>query len=516
MANLTSIDGNWAGGCTLGGHWIYLKVRFAGAQGWGQGTFGTIWHWHEESELEGLRWQLPLVQFRLTRWRQTMSFEGRYDSTQITGRVTRGDDSASFRLVRVSDTDLNRTIAEVSGCYELEPGRFVSVGLLTEFVNSLAYTDWATGRVAQMYPSSQNSFFSGPGLQVPYPKDVEIAFSQGADGRANELTWSEKGARSLKARKVHFTQEEVRFASDDVTLSGTLTKPLGEGPHPAIVCVHGSGPQPRGGSWPLPDLFAYHGAAVLTYDKRGVGGSTGDWQQASLDDLTRDALAGVRLLKERPDIRPDRIGMFGISQAGWIEPWAAARSSDVAFIIVMSGSGTPGYLQDIYRQTNWLRAFGVPEPDVIRVMNAWKLLYDYLLWGKSKDVLDAAVAELQKDPETEDMAPCDSNHIPPFMRKFGFEFDPTPVWEKVKCPVLLLYGETDSVVDTAVSVPLISAALRRGGASDVTVKVFPNCGHMLWVVGKDELPGTPNSPGFAPNVGRTVAEWLEKHTGADH
>lgn len=110
---------------------------------------------------------------------------------------------------------------------------------------------------------------------------------------------------------------------------------------PAIIFHEGSGDWTRDDTWysrPV-DLFLKHGIAVLLYDKRGVGSSTGDWHTSSYTDLADDLLAGVRLLKSRRDINSRQIGVRGFSQGGWIASLAASRSRDVSFIHYISPSG---------------------------------------------------------------------------------------------------------------------------------------------------------------------------------
>jgi dipeptidyl aminopeptidase/acylaminoacyl peptidase len=140
--------------------------------------------------------------------------------------------------------------------------------------------------------------------------------------------------------------ETITFQNGDVTLAGTLDLPVGEGPFPAIVTIHGSGPTTRHDIYNLnfSHFFVQHGYAVLRYDKRGAGESTGKYQgvgtedgEATLNDLADDALAGVEFLKNHDLIDPDMIGLVGHSQAGWIIPLAASKSPDLSFVIVSSG-----------------------------------------------------------------------------------------------------------------------------------------------------------------------------------
>jgi pimeloyl-ACP methyl ester carboxylesterase len=136
----------------------------------------------------------------------------------------------------------------------------------------------------------------------------------------------------------HPSTEELRWQNGPVELVGTLHLPTGDGPHPAAVFLHGAG------GWTREDeLFRVHaerlaarGLALLIYDKRGCGASTGDWRQASFEDLARDALGAVALLREDPRIRGHTIGIFATSQGGTIALLAAERSRDIAFLATLS------------------------------------------------------------------------------------------------------------------------------------------------------------------------------------
>src|SRR6185503_9539490 len=122
--------------------------------------------------------------------------------------------------------------------------------------------------------------------------------------------------------------EEVVISSGDAKLAGTLLLPRAKGPHPAIILLHGSGPLTRYSFGPYPHFFTSLGFAVLIYDKRGAGVSTGLRMDASTgtvmkaafypDDLANDALAALRFLQQREDIDPKRIGFWGSSEGGML------------------------------------------------------------------------------------------------------------------------------------------------------------------------------------------------------
>src|SRR5262249_28393983 len=109
------------------------------------------------------------------------------------------------------------------------------------------------------------------------------------------------------------------------------------------------------------DRLARHGIASLAFDKRGTGESTGDWHLADFDVLAEDVLAGVQWLRRHPRIRPDKVGLLGISQAGWIIPLAASRCQDIAFIVPISGGAVMPAEQDLWHRRQDLEFLGVPE-----------------------------------------------------------------------------------------------------------------------------------------------------------
>jgi uncharacterized protein len=137
--------------------------------------------------------------------------------------------------------------------------------------------------------------------------------------------------------------QAVQFSNEGATLAGTLWLPEGTGPHPAILYVHGSGRQTRSSAAGVAAHFNALGIAVLGYDKRGVGESGGDYvgrnngTEQNLTLLARDAAAGLAFLQAHPSVDRGQIGLWGVSQAGWIVPAAAVINGGVAFTILQSG-----------------------------------------------------------------------------------------------------------------------------------------------------------------------------------
>ncbi|HLH32743.1 MAG TPA: hypothetical protein VKY31_16195, partial [Terriglobia bacterium] len=174
-----------------------------------------------------------------------------------------------------------------TGVYQWEPNAFLYVQMWSEFTgkNQLVAFD-ESGEVRTLYPIDRDRFFAGPGAAVPTAIESRIDFQRNGEGKVISLTWRKEGASPRTARLVEIEKrEDVAFSNGGIRLAGTLISPMIAGKHPAIVLVQGSGAEDREYMLPFARFLIRHGVAILGYDKRGVGGSTGDWNTASFDDL---------------------------------------------------------------------------------------------------------------------------------------------------------------------------------------------------------------------------------------
>jgi alpha-beta hydrolase superfamily lysophospholipase len=154
------------------------------------------------------------------------------------------------------------------------------------------------------------------------------------------------------ARKQEVVVEDVHIRHGDNLLAGSLYRPDCSGRHPAIALVLGSGARDRnygGTGLALGRHFARNGVVCLAWDKPGVGKSTGDFNAQTFQDRAEESLAAVRFLRERPDVRPDEVGLWGHSQGGMVAPLAASLSDQVAFVIEVSGWQGVAWRQDAVR-----------------------------------------------------------------------------------------------------------------------------------------------------------------------
>jgi pimeloyl-ACP methyl ester carboxylesterase len=296
-----------------------------------------------------------------------------------------------------------------------------------------------------------------------------------------------------------YGQANVTFRNDSVSLSGTLFTPAGPEPHPAIVILQGSGPESRWGTARfLADRFARHGVAALIYDKRGVGGSSGDWTRSDFHDLARDALAGIHLLQRTRGINQKEIGVYGHSQGGSIAPLIASTSSDVAFVISGAGSGVPMYEAEINSLTNQARARGVSGSDLEDAVTYIKMFVDVARTGTGVTALDSATARVRTKPWFRFVAPPPkSNYWWAFFQHVG-DYDPAKAWERVHVPVLIIQAEHDYTVPVQQSIVNIDRALTKAGNADYTILMLPRASHTFNI---NPEPGQPFewwhvAPGF--------------------
>jgi len=324
------------------------------------------------------------------------------------------------------------------------------------------------------------------------------------------LAFGRVGAKELP--RPAFTQEEVSFRSGGNTLRGVLVLPKTRGPHPAVAFVHGSGALDRN-DWTLhPALrehLARHGIASLCWDKPGVGASSGDWTRQSFHDRAQEAIDALKFLKGRADIDRKHVGLWGISQGGWICPLAASLSPDVAFLILVSAPAGTLEEQDLYRVAQAMRADSMSEGDIEKALGFARRRIELVRSG-SYEKLDAAQREVSDARWFRDYV----HRLEP--REFAFAkkniaYDGRPILKGVKCPVLILVGERDTIVPAKQSASLIKDSLNKAGNKEVTVTTFAYADHFMQVTktgGPRETFAKGRKKEFVPGYLATITKWL--------
>ena len=324
-----------------------------------------------------------------------------------------------------------------------------------------------------------------------------------------------------------YREEELTFPNDKskITLAGTLTIPSGTGPFPAAVLVSGSGPHDRDenilGHRPflvLADHLTRNGIAVLRFDKRGVGKSTGNYDQATSDDFAGDVEAALAFLKARKEINPAKIGLIGHSEGGIIVPLVATRSGGVAWIVLLAGPGLKGDELLLLQSEAILRAAGVNDGEIFRTLAFNKQSYALVRQEKDPAALQAKLNDLVQSTSTG--AAMSANvlksqihlMVSPWFRSF-LDYDPVPTLQKTACPVLALNGEKDLQVPPKENLSKIKKALEDGGNKDFQTTEMPGLNHLF----QHAPTGSPTEYGaieetMAPEALNSISDWISKHT----
>ena len=297
----------------------------------------------------------------------------------------------------------------------------------------------------------------------------------------------------------------VDFRNGDVKLGGTLLLPEGRGYHPAILLLHGSGPEGRFANRWLAQQFARAGFVALIFDKRGVGESTGDWKNAGFDALCGDAVAGIRLLQSLADVDPQKVGIYGHSQGGTIAPLVAVGAGNLAFLIASAAGGSDPASIEEYSVGN---SIGISMLSLDEANDARRFVHaivDVAYRGAPRAKLDALAAKFNNRSWYFEPPPTD-NFYWSFARRIA-AYRPPKYWRQVKAPVLLLFGEKDERVPPVQSSRAIEAALRLGNNHDVTLKMYPEADHTFSL--RVTNGGWPRHvPGYATDM----IEWAKAKT----
>ncbi len=327
--------------------------------------------------------------------------------------------------------------------------------------------------------------------------------------------------------------EEVYFNNynQNITLAGTLTIPEGEGSFPAVVLISGSGPQNRDEEIfnhrpfkVIADYLTRNGIAVLRYDDRGIGKSTGNFSTSTTKDFALDAQSAVKFLKTRPEIDNKKIGLIGHSEGGIIAPIVASENNDIDFIILLAAPGISGE-ELLYLQTELIsKSFGKSDEQIQKDLEFNKNVYSVIKQDGSKEKMDQEILKLYDSyyktmTEEQKSDPSNSKEYfensintltSPWFRYF-LTYDPKPVLEKVKCPVLALYGENDLQVPPIENKNALQYALKAGGNENFDIIVFPKLNHLFQTSNTGAISEYAKiEETFSPQVLKTIKDWITK------
>ncbi len=323
-----------------------------------------------------------------------------------------------------------------------------------------------------------------------------------------------------------YRQEEVAFDNPnvpDVHLFGTLTLPQGKGPFPVAIMIAGTGQHDRDetldGHKPflvIADHLTRNGIAVLRFDERGAGKSTGAAYDATSGDKASDANAAFAYLLGRADIRKDAIGFIGHSEGGLIGPIAMASNDKVAFLVSLAGPATD--MMDLVRSQReiMLAGEGASQEQLRRSESfstaTWKTLAAAETPEAGRKALLALLtpetkASLGLPPETDSAL-----LLRDLMRArvwYLAHYDPVPNLARIKVPVLALNGSLDRQTEPRTNLEAWRKRLTR--SRDVTIVELPGINHMFQHAktgGRGEYRDIEET--FDPATLTLISDWIGK------
>jgi uncharacterized protein len=483
-----------------------------------------------------------------------VSFEGRVslDHTSIDGSWRQG--GASLPLVFHRDPDAHRPESAKFAVEGLWQGALEAHGLRLrlqlhvfhdpngELIVALDSLDqFVSGMPGAKASLKENAFhFEIPNLSSTYDGVLDVnknkIAGEWSQPEIKEKLNFERSDQPLELRRPQnpvrpfpYREEELKFANGPagVTLGGTLTLPRGNGPFPAAVLIAGSGPQDRDASIAnhkpflvISDYLTRKGFAVLRYDKRGVGESTGSSEMATTLDLASDAKCAVAYLKSRKDIDPSKIGLVGHSEGAMIAPTLAATSQDLPWIVLLAPPATKGEDTLLNQSDLIARAGGLGDAQVLASLNFDKQAYDLVLNEPDSTVVTQKLKALVKESGINAAMPPEAVdqqiHMmtSPWFR-FFLAYDPLPDLKRTKCPVLALYGEKDLQVPPKINLPMVQKAFQDRGNNQAEVKQLPGLNHLF----QPAYTGSPTEYAaidetFSPDALKIISDWLADRTKA--
>ena len=308
-------------------------------------------------------------------------------------------------------------------------------------------------------------------------------------------------------------REEIRFQSGDFELVGDLHVPGGDGPFGGLIMVPGSGDQTRD-SAPSAGLirarFLDAGYAVFAWDKPGNGESLGELSsEYGLTELATILTEGISLLAEHPAIDRARIGLWGLSEAGWVMPKALAMTDDVSFMIVVSGGGEDSIEQMVYRWERNAACSGASDEQLALMQKHGVPALKATTYAEYRAAMEVllTIPDLDRYVEAH-IELAEEDEWAPWPRDIDAFFDPIQVIEQTAIPVLAIFGEHDTAVDPIQGSEAYQAALEQAGNTMFHVEVIPGVGHTL-------TPATKNgcvsgSGGYAPRYLELIDEWIDR------
>jgi uncharacterized protein len=280
---------------------------------------------------------------------------------------------------------------------------------------------------------------------------------------------------------VSYRSRHLSAQNGDVRLAGQLWLPLDHA-RAAVLMIPGSGPSDRHNDVffpPIREHLLANGIAVASFDKRGVGGSTGDWLTAGIVEQADDTLVSLELLSRSAELAGVSIGLFGHSQGGWVVLDAASREREVALAVTSSGPGVSPAEQEQHAAADGLRRLGLSPDEVEAALLSYETMLALIRGGASYQDFQrefSGEAERGRIDRISQVAFVPDGEALWGLARLMLDYDPRPAMRRIRCKVLALFGAEDRSIPVAQSVRAYRSAVR-----DVEVRVFPDADHRCQV-----------------------------------
>ena len=396
----------------------------------------------------------------------------------------------------------------------------------------------ATFTNGELVVDGSNLGFKYQGKFIQNSQQIEGTFTEGVNALRLNLKKSEiKTVNTFRRpqepiKPYPYKEEEISFNNKkaDVTISGTLTLPNKPGSFPVAILISGSGPQDRDETFyehkpflVLADYLTRQGIAVLRYDDRGAGKSTGDHSGATTKDLASDVMSAIEYLKTRKDIDINKIGLIGHSEGAIIAPMVANLNKKISFIVMLAGTGIPGSqvslhlaiinrgfpVQDENAYENAIKkaiTIASANKDLAEIKKELRIHYNESIIPMLKPIINS-------DAKIEEIITNLVEIRTSAWNRYFYTYNPADELEKVTCPVLALNGSKDTQVQSKINQEGISNALFKGHNSNYLVQELPNLNHLF----QECETGNMNEYSkieqtIAPFVLKQISEWVLAHT----
>ncbi len=357
-----------------------------------------------------------------------------------------------------------------------------------------------------------------------------FVLTRGIDSASAEPTDSGEVA----VEDLPYNEEEVEFVNGEFKFAGTLTLPRSTGPFPAVVMITGSGPQNRDeellGFKPfrlIADYLTREGIAVLRYDDRGVGGSTGSVNDATSVDFATDVVAAARFLEQRDDINGEQIGAIGHSEGGIIAP-LAAQSGELAFVVLLAGTAITGE-EILFDQGRLIGLANGASAEELRIQRETQEMLMHAVrtdenWDQVEAVLtEQTLAALEKLPEEKRAAIEDPDQYvktqveaqitgtrTAWFRAF-IDYDPVPALEALKVPALAIFGEVDLQVPPLSNSERMKKAFKQSRHKQYRIEILAGANHLF----QKATTGSPTEyatleKAFVPELLPMIVGWIRE------